>query len=64
MTDNKIDNDSLLTNDNFEIRPVQLQIKDILGSGISGVVRLGLLKIDQHRSIKVAVKMLKGIQKF
>ncbi|XP_014300459.1 tyrosine-protein kinase receptor torso [Microplitis demolitor] len=59
MTDNKIDNDSLLTNDNFEIRPVQLQIKDILGSGISGVVRLGLLKIDQHRSIKVAVKMLK-----
>lgn len=60
ISDNKIDNDVLLKTDNFEILPVQLRIKDELGSGISGIVRLGLLKVDQHESIHVAVKMLKG----
>ncbi|XP_074107024.1 tyrosine-protein kinase receptor torso-like [Cotesia typhae] len=59
ISDNKIDNDVLLKTDNFEILPVQLRIKDELGSGISGIVRLGLLKVDQYESIHVAVKMLK-----
>ncbi|XP_034943985.1 tyrosine-protein kinase receptor torso-like [Chelonus insularis] len=57
--ENKMENESFIAKDVFEIKPMQLMIKDVLGSGISGVVRLGLLQVDQNKSIEVAVKMLK-----
>ncbi|XP_043278573.1 tyrosine-protein kinase receptor torso-like isoform X2 [Venturia canescens] len=45
--------------DKFELRPSQLTIKQILGSGASGIVRLGSLLDSKKNMIDVAVKMLK-----
>ena len=50
----------LVPKDRFEIRPDQLKIKDILGSGASGIVRFGFYQISENRAIDVAVKTLKG----
>ncbi|XP_011314507.1 tyrosine-protein kinase receptor torso isoform X2 [Fopius arisanus] len=57
--ENKIEDDPLITKDHFELGAMQLKIKDILGSGFSGVVRLGSLKINDNETIDVAVKMLR-----
>ena len=46
--------------DKFEIHPGQLKIKDILGSGVCGIVRLSCYQISKNRAINVAVKTLKG----
>ncbi|XP_015113567.1 tyrosine-protein kinase receptor torso isoform X2 [Diachasma alloeum] len=57
--ENKIEDDPLIAKDHLELGAMQLKIKDILGSGFSGVVRLGALKIDENKTINVAVKMLR-----
>ena len=46
--------------DRFEIRPDQLTIKDILGSGASGIVRLGSYQSSENLAIDVAIKTLRG----
>lgn len=46
--------------DKFELRPSQLTIKQVLGSGASGIVRLGSLRDSNKKTIDVAIKMLKG----
>lgn len=55
-----MENDPLITKDHFEIRPVQLRIGKIIGSGVSGVVRIGSLEASPNDWIDVAVKMLQG----
>lgn len=54
------DIDKSKSRDKFEIPMDRLIIKKVLGSGISGVVKLATLHDDQRRSINVAVKMLRG----
>ena len=46
--------------DKFEIQFDRLVIKKVLGSGISGVVKLATLHDEQKKAIDVAVKMLRG----
>ena len=46
--------------DRFEICLNQLEIKNVLGSGASGIVRLGCYRISENHAIDVAVKALKG----
>ncbi|XP_063990673.1 tyrosine-protein kinase receptor torso isoform X2 [Diachasmimorpha longicaudata] len=55
----KTEDDPLIAKDHLELGAMPLQIKCILGSGFSGVVRLGTLKIDESKTIDVAVKMLR-----
>ncbi|XP_044006322.1 tyrosine-protein kinase receptor torso-like [Aphidius gifuensis] len=57
-SDIKMEIDPLLSKDEFEIHPVQLRIGKILGSGVSGIVRLGSLEVNNNDWIQVAVKML------
>ncbi|OXU22523.1 hypothetical protein TSAR_015331 [Trichomalopsis sarcophagae] len=45
--------------DKFEIQVDRLSIKKMLGSGISGVVKLATLQDDKKKIIQVAVKMLR-----
>ncbi|XP_066599165.1 tyrosine-protein kinase receptor torso-like isoform X2 [Prorops nasuta] len=47
-----------IPSDKFELNPNQLEMKNILGSGAYGIVRLGLLKIKCGKTIQVAVKTL------
>ena len=54
--------DNTKPKDNFEIKPEHLQLKQILGSGACGVVRLASLRVQRGHIIDVAVKMLKGRQ--
>ena len=46
--------------DRFEIRPDQLKIKNILGSGASGIVKLGSYQMSENLAIDVAIKTLRG----
>ncbi|XP_012285404.1 tyrosine-protein kinase receptor torso isoform X1 [Orussus abietinus] len=60
----KSDNDAhakegVKSKDKFEIHPDQLKIKDILGRGASGIVRLGSFRNEHGRIMDVAVKALK-----
>ncbi|KAK0181527.1 hypothetical protein PV327_003804 [Microctonus hyperodae] len=55
----KSETELLIQKDDYEISPIDLNIKHVLGSGITGVVRLGLLRVNDNKSINVAVKMLK-----
>nr|XP_012144959.1 PREDICTED: tyrosine-protein kinase receptor torso-like isoform X3 [Megachile rotundata] len=48
-----------LMNDKFNLCPKILKVKDILGSGAYGVVRLGSLQDQFNNTTSVAVKMLK-----
>ena len=49
-----------MSEDKFEIRPGQLKVKSVLGSGASGIVRLGCYQVSKNHAIDVAVKTLKG----
>ncbi|XP_014489174.1 PREDICTED: tyrosine-protein kinase receptor torso [Dinoponera quadriceps] len=51
--------DALLSHDKFEISPQQLKLKDVLGSGAYGVVRLATLQDEFGSVTDVAVKMMK-----
>lgn len=53
--------DTLLPRDKFEISPQQLELKDVLGSGAYGIVRLATLQDEFGAVTDVAVKMMKGI---
>lgn len=46
--------------DKFDLSPKLLTIKEILGSGAYGVVRMGSLQDTFNNIMDVAVKMLKG----
>ena len=46
--------------DRFEIRPDKLKIKDVLGRGAYGIVRLGSYRISENHAIDVAVKTITG----
>ena len=49
-----------MSKDRFEIIPGQLKIKRVLGSGASGIVRLGCYQVSENHAIDVAVKTLRG----
>lgn len=55
------DGETLLSRDKFEISPQQLKLKDVLGSGAYGIVRLATLQDEFGTVTDVAVKMMKGI---
>lgn len=55
------DDETLLSHDKFEISPQQLKLKDVLGSGAYGIVRLATLQDKFGAVTDVAVKMMKGI---
>ncbi|XP_032676014.1 uncharacterized protein LOC116846385 [Odontomachus brunneus] len=51
--------ETLLSRDKFEISPQQLKLKDVLGSGAYGIVRLATLQDEFGTVTDVAVKMMK-----